>query len=56
MGIGEKVLLCIFILGVAVFFIGAGIAIAWTVIENTALGRVIDEIVEERIERWKRSE
>lgn len=56
MGIGEKVLLCIFILGVAVFFIGAGIAIAWMVIEDTALGRMIDEIVEERIERWERGE
>ena len=56
MGIVEKVLICIFILGVAVFFIGAGIAIAWMVIEDTALGRAIDEIVEERIERWKRSE
>ena len=56
MGIGEKVLVCIFVLGVAVFFIGAGIAIAWMTIEDTALGRAIDEIVEERIERWKRSE
>lgn len=54
MSIGEKILLCIFILGVAVFFIGAGIAIAWMVIEDTALGRAIDEIMEERIERWKR--
>ena len=56
MGIGEKVLLCIFILGVAVFFIGAGIAIAWMVIEDTALGRAIDEIVDERIERWREGE
>ena len=56
MGIGEKVLLCIFILGVAVFFIGAGIAIAWMVLEDTALGRAIDEIMEERIQRWKEKE
>ena len=54
MGIGEKILLCIFIHGVTVYFIGAGIAIAWMVIEDTALGRAIDEIMTERIERWKR--
>lgn len=53
MGIGEKILLCIFILGITVFFIGAGIAIAWMVIEDTAFGRAIDEIMAERIERWK---
>lgn len=53
MGIGEKVLFCIFVLGLTVFLIGAGIAIAWMVIEDTALGRAIDEITEERIERWK---
>lgn len=53
MGVGEKILLCIFVLGLTVFLIGAGVAIAWTVIEDTALGRAIDEIMEERIERWK---
>ena len=51
-----KILSCIFVLGVAIFFIGAGIAIAWMVIEDTALGRAIDEMIEERIENWKRSE
>ena len=54
MSIGEKVLLFGFIIGVIVFFIGAGIAIAWMVIEDTALGRAIDEMMEERIEEWKR--
>ena len=53
MGIGEKVLLCGFIIGVTIFFIGAGIAIAWMVLEDTALGRAIDEMIEERIERWR---
>ena len=53
MGIGEKVLLSIFILGVSIFFIGAGIAIAWMVIEDTSLGRAIDEAVGEWIERWR---
>lgn len=53
MGIGEKVLLCIFILGVTVFLIGAGITLVWMVIEDTALGRAIDEMIEERIERWR---
>lgn len=53
MGVGEKILICIFVVGVTVFFIGAGIAIVWMVIEDTALGRAIDEIMEERIERWK---
>lgn len=53
MGVGEKILLCIFVLGLTVFLIGAGVAIAWMVIEDTALGRAIDEIIEERIERWK---
>ena len=54
MGVGEKILICIFVVGVTAFFIGAGIAIAWMVIEDTALGRAIDEIMAERIERWKR--
>ena len=53
MSISEKVLLCWFIIGVTVFFIGAGIAIAWAVLEDTALGRAIDEMMEERIERWR---
>lgn len=55
MSIGEKVLLFGFIIGVTVFFIGAGIAIAWMVIEDTALGRAIDEMVEESINRWRSS-
>lgn len=53
MSIGEKALSFGFIIGVTVFLIGAGIAIAWMVIENTALGRAIDEMMEERIERWR---
>lgn len=53
MSIGEKVLLFGFVIGVIVFFIGAGIAIAWMVIEDTALGRAIDEMMEERIEAWR---
>ena len=53
MGIGEKVLLCGFIIGMTIFCIGAGIAIAWMVLEDTALGRAIDEMIEERIERWR---
>ena len=52
----ETILLCIFVIGVSLFFIGAGIAIAWMVIEDTSLGRAIDEIVEEKIERWKNGE
>lgn len=54
MSIGVKILLCISILGLTIFLIGAGIALAWMTIEDTALGREIDKIVEERIERWKR--
>ena len=53
MSIGEKVLLFGFIIGATVFFIGAGIVIAWMVIEDTALGRAIDEMMEECIERWR---
>ena len=49
----ETILLCIFVFGFSVFLIGAGIAIAWMAIEDTALGRAIDEIVSERIERWR---
>ena len=53
MGIGGKILICIFVVGVTVFFIGAGVAIGWMTIEDTALGRAIDEIMEECVERWK---
>lgn len=49
----ETILVCIFIVGFTIFFIGAGIAIAWMVIEDTSLGRAIDEAVGEWIERWK---
>ena len=49
----NTILICVFVFGLTVFFIGAGIAIAWMVIEDSALGRAIDEIVEEKIERWK---
>ena len=49
----KTILICIAVLGVSIFFAGAGIAIAWMVIEDTSLGRAIDEIVEEKIERWK---
>lgn len=60
MGVSDKwgeemktLLICIFVIGVSVFFIGAGIGIVWMVIEDTALGRAIDEVVYEHIERWK---
>lgn len=53
MDIGEKILLCIFVIGLTIFLIGAGLAIAWMVLEDTALGRAIDEIVDEHIERWR---
>ena len=53
MGIGEIILLCIFVIGVTIFLIGAGLAIAWVVLEDTALGRAIDEIMDEHIERWR---
>lgn len=53
MGIGDKILSCIYAIGITIFFIGAGLAIAWMVIEDTALGRAIDEIVAEHIERWR---
>ena len=49
----ETILVCIFVIGVSLFFIGAGIGILWMVIEDTSLGRAIDEIVEEKIERRK---
>ena len=53
MSICEKILLCVFIIGFTIFLIGAGIGILWMIIEDTTIGRAIDEIVEERIERWK---
>lgn len=53
MSIYEKIILCVFILGVATFFIGAGIAMAWIVIEDTTLGRAIDEAMGERIGKRK---
>jgi len=49
----KTLLICIFVIGVSVLFIGAGIGIAWMVIEDTALGRAIDEAVAEYIERVK---
>ena len=49
----KTLLICIFVIGVSVFFIGAGIGIAWMVIEDTALGMAIDEAVAEYIERVK---
>ena len=49
----ESILFCIFFIGVSLFLIGAGIAIAWMVIEDTTLGRAIDELVGEWIEREK---
>ena len=49
----NTILICVFVLGVSIFFAGAGIAIAWMVIEDTSLGRAIDEAVGEWIERWR---
>ena len=49
----KTLLICIFVIGVSVFFIGVGIGIAWMVIEDTALGMAIDEAVAEYIERVK---
>lgn len=49
----ENILVIVFVLGVTIFFIGAGVALAWMVIEDTALGRAIDEAMSDRIERWK---
>ena len=49
----NTILICIAVLGVSIFFAGAGIGILWMVIEDTSLGRAIDEVMEERIERWK---
>ena len=52
----KTLLICIFVIGVSVFLIGAGIGIAWMVIEDTALGKAIDEAVGKHIERWKHGE
>lgn len=52
----NTILICVAVLGVTVFFIGAGIAIAWMVIEDSALGRAIDEYVQEWLDRRKRNE
>lgn len=49
----ETILLCIFVIGFLLFLVGIGIAIAWMVIEDTSLGRAIDEAVGEWIERWR---
>lgn len=49
----NTILICTAVLGVSIFFAGAGIGILWMVIEDTSLGRAIDEIVEEKIEVWK---
>lgn len=49
----NTILICIAVLGISIFFAGAGIGILWMVIEDTSLGRAIDEVMEERIERWK---
>jgi len=51
----NTILICVFVLGVTVFFIGAGIAIAWMVIEDSALGRAIDEHVQEWLDGRKRN-
>ena len=53
MGIGGKILICIFAVGLIIFIIVAGISLAWIAICDTAFGRAIDEIMTERIERWK---
>ena len=54
MGDGAKIILtCVLVVAVTVFLICVGIATVWIAIEDTALGRAIDEIMEERIERWK---
>lgn len=53
MSVIETMLFCIFAIGISLFAIGAGIGILWMVIEDTSLGRAIDEIVGEKIEGWK---
>ena len=53
MSIGEIVLLSVFILGMSIFLIGAGIAIVWMVIEDTMLGKWIDEMIWERANKWR---
>ena len=51
----NTILICVFVLGLTVFFIGAGIAIVWMVIEDSALGRAIDEYVQEWLDGRKRN-
>lgn len=53
MSVFEIVLLGIFILGMSVFLMGAGIAIAWMAIEDSALGKWINEMVWERANKWR---
>ena len=53
MSVIDTILFCIFALGITAFGIGAGIAIVWMAIEDTALGRAIDEAIEEWIEQRK---
>ena len=53
MSIGEIVLLSVFILGMSIFLIGAGIAIFWIAIEDTMLGKWIDEMIWERVNKWR---
>ena len=55
MSIIETILFCIFAIGISLFAIGAGIAIAWMVIEDSALGRAIDEYVQEWLDGRKRN-
>jgi len=47
MSIAEMILACAFALGITAFGIGAGIAIVWMAIEDTALGRAIDKAVDD---------
>ena len=47
MSIAEMILACAFALGITAFGISAGIAIVWMTIEDTALGRAIDEAVDD---------
>lgn len=47
MSVIDTILFCIFALGITAFGIGAGIAIVWMAIEDTALGRAIDEAVDD---------
>ena len=56
MSVIDTILFCIFALGITAFGIGAGIAIVWMAIEDTALGRAIDEAIEGWIERRKETD